>query len=85
MIKINEVIKNSNGFNYKVIATLGNYTLLESVDALSHEYIIAWCLNKYESGYSWGQGHYFSNLDDAKKCFKEKTLFTVEEAQEFFK
>lgn len=80
MIKVNQIINNTNGYQYKVIAHFGSYTLVERMGEYGKEYIVAYKLEQYSKGWSWGNGHYFSILENAKECFKNKTLFTVEEA-----
>lgn len=70
-------ILNSNGTWYKVlsydfknkIGLLFNEMIdIHSPNGFKNEYIIATSLdliNPYNSGYSWGQGHYYNNLSKA--------------------
>ena len=51
--------------------TVGDYTLVARVreNFTVHEYVVAWCYDKESD--SWGQGHYFSDIEDAIKYFKK--------------
>jgi len=71
---IGKVILNDNGENYKVLDHKKDYTLLETVDRKEKEYIVAWCLQKYNDKYVWEQGHYFSSKKRAKKWFRSRNL-----------
>jgi hypothetical protein len=68
-----QIIKNSNGLSYEILAQEGSYTLLQCTTKALSPYVVAWCLNEYEGGWSWGQGHYFANLGNAWKLYREKT------------
>lgn len=54
-----------------VMKTVGDYTLVARVreNFTVHEYVVAWCYDKESD--SWGQGHYFSDIEDAIKYFKK--------------
>lgn len=65
----NQIIKNSNGKEYKVIASNSQYALLEKVDGSFQPYVVAQNLKQYPEGYSWGQGYYFKTLESAQEYY----------------
>lgn len=62
-------IINTNGREYQIIRNKEEYTLLKDEKAQCQPYIVVWNLQEYKNGWSWGQGHYFSELQDAKTYF----------------
>lgn len=63
--------KNTNGLYYELIEQTGDYTLFKEVDR--QYYVVAYCTGDYDDGISWSQGHYFTDIESALKCYKEKT------------
>ena len=59
---------NNAGFEWEVLDTNGDYTLVYAKDKEFHPYVVAWLLNKNrdDDEYSWSQGHYFQNERDAE-------------------
>jgi hypothetical protein len=68
----NTIIKNINGKEYKVLSVKGSYTLLEKVKGGYQPFIIVYDIKEFKDGYSWGNGYYYSTLEDAMKIFNNK-------------
>ncbi|MPM72384.1 hypothetical protein SDC9_119358 [bioreactor metagenome] len=66
-------IENTNGKTYEVLAEKGSYTLLADHRDDYPEYIVAWALHySRDNQYTWGQGHYFWDLDEATDYLESK-------------
>lgn len=62
----NVIIKNNNGRMYMVIEKKGSYSLVKDLDG--EEYVTVSNLQQCRNGlYEWDFGHYFSNLQSARK------------------
>ncbi|MGE4283869.1 MAG: hypothetical protein AB7G87_09135 [Clostridia bacterium] len=66
------IIKNTNGKEYKVLAQKGSYALLEKMNKGCQDYIVVYNLKRYEDCYVWGNGYYYTELEDAERFFDNK-------------
>lgn len=67
ILKEGTIIKNCNGYNYKVIKNNCFKTLFENVQ--NNEYVVASYVKKYSDGIEWAWGKYYGN--DLKGALKE--------------
>jgi hypothetical protein len=69
-----DIIKNSNGLEYALVGTEGEYSFLESC-CVDNQYVVAWKLHTVGDGlHEWEQGHYFYDLFAACDCFVKKCI-----------
>jgi len=68
------IIRNSNGIDYHLIGSDGDYSFLISCSRC--QFVVAWKLHEISEGlYSWEQGHYFNgDFLGACDCFVKKCV-----------
>lgn len=66
-----QTIRNSNGNEYRIIDTTGNYILLENITFKGKgfdKFVVAYNCQ----GESWQHGNYFATLEEAQEYFESK-------------
>lgn len=77
--KEGSTINNSNGIDYKVLEASEHYLLLEELSERFKPYykqfVVAYETELFKDGYSWSQGHYFTDLEAAQDYYYKKANY----------
>lgn len=61
---------NTNGYEYELIDSKGNYSLLRAINNRYTPWVVAWNLKMYEGKITWGQGYYYETEKEARDKLK---------------
>lgn len=64
-------IINPNGYEYEIVDTKGDYTLLKTTNKEVTQWVVAWHLKICDEKATWGQGYYYNEEEAARKKFNK--------------
>ena len=61
---------NTNGYEYELIDSKGDYSLLRAINNRYTPWVVTWKLNVHDGKITWGQGYYYQTEEEARRKLK---------------